>query len=84
MTDTYSLQQTQEEFYFGLPLGTVDLLLYALNNGIAPDDAAAAVALEPAQVARVFRDLAAKRRVAARALADAALVDPVGLGDGTG
>ena len=35
-TDTYSLAQTQEEFYFSLPYDRMDLCLYGLNHGIAP------------------------------------------------
>ncbi len=42
-TDTYSLPQTQEEFYFRFPLRTLDLLVYASANGVAPADAAAAL-----------------------------------------
>ena len=33
-TDTYSLPQTQEEFYFALPYDQMDLCLYALNHGV--------------------------------------------------
>ena len=32
-TDTYSLPQSQEEFYFSVPYEKMDLCLYALNNG---------------------------------------------------
>src|SRR5881409_3198973 len=31
-TDTYSLPQTQEEFFFSLPLGTLDVVLQARNK----------------------------------------------------
>ena len=34
-TDTWSLAQTQEEFYFSLPYREMDLCLYGLNNGVA-------------------------------------------------
>src|SRR5689334_15884731 len=33
-TDTYSLAQTQEEFYFSLPYAAMDLCLYGRNNGV--------------------------------------------------
>jgi NAD+ synthase len=75
-TDTYSLPQTQEEFYFRFPLRTLDLLVYASANGVAAADAAAAVGLEPDDVERVYADLDAKRRVARRNLADAVLAEP--------
>ena len=61
-TDTFSLPQTQEEFYFALPYDRMDLCLYALNHGISAADAAPAVELTPAQVERVFKDIEAKRR----------------------
>src|ERR1043165_6822056 len=32
-TDTYSLPQSQEEFYFSLPYEKLDLILYGKNNG---------------------------------------------------
>jgi NAD+ synthase len=61
-TDTYSLAQTQEEFYFGIPLQKLDLCLYALDHGIDPAEASGALGLEPAQVESVFRDILGKRQ----------------------
>ena len=43
-TDTYSLEQSQEEFYFGLPLAQMDLCLYARDHGVPPEAAAARLA----------------------------------------
>jgi NAD+ synthase len=63
-TDTFSLPQTQEEFYFSLPYDRMDLCLYAVDHGIGAEDVAAAVELTPAQVERVFADIRAKRRAA--------------------
>ena len=34
-TDTYSLSQKQDEFYFTLPYDKIDLCLYGKNNGIS-------------------------------------------------
>jgi len=61
-TDTFSLAQTQEEFYFALPYHQMDLCLYALNNGITPDAVASCIGLTEEQVRRVFQDIEAKRR----------------------
>ena len=61
-TDTYSLPQTQEEFYFSLPYDKMDLCLYARNNGIGAEDVGAALGLTEQQVERVFRDIDSKRR----------------------
>ena len=63
-TDTYTLPQTQEEFYFALPYDKMDLCLWAANHGIAAAEVAAAIDLTPAQVERVYRDIQAKRRAA--------------------
>jgi NAD+ synthase len=61
-TDTFSLAQTQEEFYFALPYDRMDLCLYAHNQGIPSSEVAAAVRLTADQVGRVFKDIEAKRR----------------------
>jgi len=63
-TDTYSLPQSQDEFYFALPHDRMDLCLYAFNEGIAAEAVAAAVDLTADQVERVFADIKAKRAVA--------------------
>ena len=61
-TDTFSLAQSQEEFYFALPYQLTDLCLYGINHGIGVDEVAAAAGLTGSQVEKVFRDIEAKRR----------------------
>ena len=63
-TDTYSLAQGQDEFYFSLPYDKMDLCLLGKNNGFAPEEVATAVGLTPDKVERVYRDIAAKRQAA--------------------
>ena len=41
-TDTFSLPQTQEEFYFALPYAKMDLCLYGHNHGVPAAEVAAA------------------------------------------
>ena len=60
-TDTYSMPQSQEEFYFALPYQMMDLCLFGKNNDIPIEDVAAAVELEVEKVEIVFRDIEAKR-----------------------
>jgi NAD+ synthase len=60
-TDTYSLPQGQDEFYFVLPYAEMDLLLWARNHGVAAAEAASVLSLEPVQVERVYRDIDRKR-----------------------
>ena len=61
-TDTFSMPQTQEEFYFALPYDRMDLCLHALNHGVPAEEVAPLVELTPDQVTRVFKDIEAKRR----------------------
>jgi NAD+ synthase len=61
-TDTYSLPQTQEEFYFSLPYDRMDLCLYGLNHAVPAVEVAAAAQLTEEQVHRVWADIAAKRK----------------------
>ena len=61
-TDTFSMPQTQEEFYFALPYQRMDLCLYAANHGVSAEEAAPVLELTPAQVGRVFKDIESKRR----------------------
>jgi NAD+ synthase len=61
-TDTYSMPQSQEEFYFSLPYQLMDLCLFGKNNGIPIADIAASAGLKEEQVLRVFRDIDQKRK----------------------
>ena len=60
-TDTYSLPQSQDEFYFSLPYDKMDLCLYGKNNDYAPEQVAPIVGLTPEQVQRVYDDIDTKR-----------------------
>lgn len=53
-TDTYSLEQSQEEFYFAVPLRTLDLCHYARNHEVDPAEVAPIVGLSAGQVKRVY------------------------------
>jgi NAD+ synthase len=75
-TDTYSMPQSQEEFYFSLAYDRMDLCLYAVDHGLPPESVADALELAPEQVARVFADIAAKRRVAAYLHAGPVMLEP--------
>jgi len=61
-TDTYSLPQTQDEFYFSVPYEVLDLCLYALNHEVPASTVAPAVGLSDADVERIFTDIQGKRR----------------------
>jgi len=60
-TDTYSLPQGQDEFYFSLPYDHMDLCLYGKNHGVAVEAVAGALSLRPEQVQSVYDDIDTKR-----------------------
>ena len=76
-TDTFSLPQTQEEFYFSLPWNLMDLCLYGLNHAVPVADIAAATGLAVEAVQRVLADIASKRRATAALHMPPLLVDKV-------
>jgi len=76
-TDTYSLSQSQEEFFFSIPLDKLDLCLYGVNHGMAAAEVCQATGLTIQQVERVYRDLASKRRVSRYLHHAAVLVEDV-------
>lgn len=60
-TDTYSLAQGQDEFYFSLPYREMDLCLLGKNRGIGADRVADATGLTPVQVQKVYGSIDTKR-----------------------
>jgi len=63
-TDTWSLPQGQDEYYFSLPYDRMDICLFGLDHGVSPDAVADAAGLTPEQVDAVWRNIASKRKVA--------------------
>jgi NAD+ synthase len=61
-TDTYSLAQGQDEFYFALPYEQMDLALWARNHQVAPDALAEVLGIAPDHAQRIYEDIEAKRR----------------------
>lgn len=76
-TDTYSLSQSQEEFYFSLPYDKMDLCLYGKNHEISPADVAHAAGLTREQVEYVYADIASKRRATRYQHLKPLLVEPI-------
>jgi NAD+ synthase len=60
-TDTYSLSQEQDEFYFSLSYDKMDLCLYGKNNDIPAETIGSLTGLTVEQVQRVFKDIDQKR-----------------------
>ena len=63
-TDTYSLPQGQDEFYFSLPYQQMDLALWSVDNNREPVQLAATLGITAQQAQYVYDDIRAKRRAA--------------------
>jgi NAD+ synthase len=61
-TDTYSLPQGQDEFYFALPYQKMDIALWAHNHGRSAEELGRALGISAAAAEHVYRDIEAKRR----------------------
>ena len=60
-TDTYSLPQGQDEFYYALPYDKMDLALWAHNHGVAAAELARVLDIGEEQAELVYADIDAKR-----------------------
>ena len=63
-TDTYSLPQTQEEFYFSLPYDQMDLALFSYDNGYSEDDLSKVLGISVEQAEGIYQDITNKKRIA--------------------
>ncbi len=61
-TDTYTLPQGQDEFFFGLPYPQMDVALWSLDRGDPPETLAARLGLVPEEAAHIYEAIAAKRQ----------------------
>ena len=76
-TDTYSLAQGQDEFYFALKHSEMDVALWAYNHGVPATELAVYLRMTPEQARHVYSDIEAKR-VATRYLHEPpVMVEPV-------
>jgi NAD+ synthase len=76
-TDTYSLAQSQDEFYFALPYDKMDLALWAHNHGASAAALAGALGTSEDHAKFIFADIDAKRRTTHYLHARPVLVEPV-------
>ncbi|GAB1393737.1 NAD(+) synthase [Rhodocyclaceae bacterium] len=76
-TDTYSMAQGQDEFYFALPWPQMDIALFGVNHGLPVEAIAAELGIAPEQARRICADIAAKRRTTAPLHWPPLLIEPV-------
>lgn len=76
-TDTYSMPQGQDEFYFSLPYEQMDLALWALNHNIPVAELGEALGISEERAEFIYRDIQSKRRTTRYQHARAYLIEPV-------
>ena len=76
-TDTFSLPQGQDEFYYALPYRDMDLCLWAHNHGVPAYEVGEVLGLTAEQIERVYKDIVAKRRATLPLHLQGLLVEPV-------
>ncbi|PYP52912.1 MAG: NAD(+) synthase [Gemmatimonadetes bacterium] len=76
-TDTFSLPQSQEEFYYNMPTQTLDIVLHARNEGRAADDVSQEIGFTVEQVERAYADIDQKRMTTRYLHLGPQLVEPV-------
>lgn len=76
-SDTYSLAQGQDEFYFGLPWAQMDLALWAFDHGLPPGELALALGISQERASYVYRDIEAKRAMSRYLHAPPQLPEPL-------
>jgi NAD+ synthase len=76
-TDTYSLAQGQDEFYYQLPYREMDMALWHRNAGEVPSKLASALGVSEKQAQLIYADIDTKRRTTAPLHWPALLIEPV-------
>ena len=82
-TDTFSLPQSQEEFYYNMPTSVLDLVLHAQNEGRPVEEVALETGFTLEQLDRAFADIEQKRATTRYLHLGPQLVEPVPLHNGT-
>ncbi|MBI1423929.1 MAG: NAD(+) synthase [Gammaproteobacteria bacterium] len=76
-TDTYSMAQGQDEFYFALPYHQMDLALWAFNHEVPAARLAPLLGISEDRANFIYKDIQAKRRTTRYLHAKPFLIEPV-------
>jgi NAD+ synthase len=76
-TDTYSMAQGQDEFYFALPYDRMDIALWAYNHQVPVEHVAEYLGLTEDQAKFIYNDIEAKRRTTHYLHANPVLVEAI-------
>lgn len=61
-TDTYSAEQTQEEFFYQLPFELMDLIWYGWENGYEPEEVGEVLGKSKEEIVNVYKNFERKRK----------------------
>ena len=78
-TDTYSLSQGQDEFYFSLPYNKMDVALWCYNNSKDAGTLAHALSVSEEQAQFIYKDIETKRKTTKYLHLQSLLIDQVDL-----
>lgn len=76
-TDTYSMAQGQDEFYFALPYHQMDLALWAFNHDIPSSELAEVLGIQEEKANYIYKDIQTKRRTTRYLHTKAILIDEI-------
>jgi NAD+ synthase len=76
-TDTYSMPQGQDEFYFALPYQQMDLALWSLNNEVSAAALAEHLGITKEQATHIYDDIKNKRNTTRYLHSKAFLIEDV-------
>ncbi len=76
-TDTYSLPQGQDEFYFALPYDKMDIALMGYNHNVPISKISDILGISNEQSQRIYHDIEIKRKTTASLHWNALLIEPV-------
>jgi NAD+ synthase len=60
-TDTYSAEQTQEEFFFQMPFEQMDIIWYGYENGYSANEVAAELGISEKEIEGIYRNFLRKQ-----------------------
>lgn len=61
-TDTYSAEQTQEEFFFQMPYQDMDLIWYGMENEISPEEVGQVMGKTSKEIELIYSNLKRKQK----------------------
>ena len=76
-TDTYSLSQGQDEFYFSLSYEKMDIALWSFNHNIAPSILAKELNIDVQHAEYLYKDIETKRKTTRYLHLPPQLVEPI-------